>query len=131
MISKEEAVQKLKKMGMNVVTDHSMITILLPSDVSFQTGLKDVKSQLKKIEYEASFCVKYGKVEDELLENEEEKLDHQKEEQLIKADSDDANGEEDFDEEDSQEMLDELDHIDDLLSLDDDGQFTLGHFGID
>ena len=41
MISKVEAIQKLKKMGVMVADDHSIVTILIPEGISFETGLKD------------------------------------------------------------------------------------------
>ena len=58
MISKVEAIQKLKKMGVVVADDHSIVTILIPEGASFETGLKDTKKKLAEIDYEASFCVK-------------------------------------------------------------------------
>lgn len=123
MISKEEAVQKLKKLGMDAVNDHAMITILLPEKVSFSTALKDVRNQLQKIGYEASFCVKYGKREEE-IENAGE------EEQKVQIVENESMDDEDFDEDDTAEMIEALDRMDDLLSLDDDGQFTLDGFGL-
>ena len=58
MISKVEAVTRLKKMGVMVADDHSIVTILIPNDISFAAGLKDVRQKLADIGYEASFCVK-------------------------------------------------------------------------
>ena len=61
MIAKAEVLQKLKKMGMIVADDASVVTVLLPKDISFETGLKDVRKKLEEIGYEASFCVKQSK----------------------------------------------------------------------
>lgn len=58
MISKVEALQKLKKMGVVVADDNSIVTVLIPEGISFETGLKDVRSKLAEIGYDASFCVK-------------------------------------------------------------------------
>ena len=61
MISKAEVLQKLKKMGMTVADDESIVTVLLPTEVAFETGLKDVKARLKELGYESSFCVKQSR----------------------------------------------------------------------
>ena len=61
MIAKAEVLQKLKKMGMTVADDESIVTILLPTEVAFETGLKDVKVRLKELGYESSFCVKQSR----------------------------------------------------------------------
>ena len=61
MIAKAEVLQKLKKMGMTVADDESIVTVLLPTEVAFETGLKDVKARLKELGYESSFCVKQSR----------------------------------------------------------------------
>lgn len=58
MISKMEAIQRLKKMGVMVADDNSIVTVLIPAGISFETGLKDIRQKLSEIGYEASFCVK-------------------------------------------------------------------------
>lgn len=58
MISKAEALQALKKMGVMVADDNSIVTVLIPEGISFETGIKDVRSKLAAIGYDASFCVK-------------------------------------------------------------------------
>lgn len=118
MISKVEAIQKLKKMGLQMAEDHSVVTVLLPKEVSFSVGLKDVKDKMKQIGYEASFCVKHGNAESKKIEKPD--LPDKEEEEL------DA-----FDEDDTPEMMENFDKLDSLLSLDDDGQFSLGSFGMD
>ena len=123
MISKEEAMQKLKKMGLQLANDNSMITVLLPREVSFETGLKDVKGKLKQIDYQSSFCVKYATgTENEQAEEE----DGGPAELSDETDPDSA-----FDEDNSPEEIDRTDKMDDFLSLDEDGQFSLGNFGLD
>lgn len=61
MISKAETLQKLRKMGMSVSDDQSIVTILLPTGIPFDKGVKDAKEKLKEIGYESSFCVKQSK----------------------------------------------------------------------
>lgn len=108
MISKLEAIQKLKKMGIMVADDNSIVTVLIPEGISFETGLKDVRSKLAEIGYDASFCVKQtgknapGKGSNEVLaeQNEEEVL--QPEEEIV-----------------SDEELSSY------MAVDDDGQFSL------
>jgi len=69
MIAKAEVLQKLKKMGMIVADDASIVTVLLPKDISFEAGLKDVRKKLADLGYDASFCVKQSK-EEQLSEEE-------------------------------------------------------------
>lgn len=115
MISKAEAIIRLKKMGVMVADDQSIVTILLPSDIPFSTGIKDIKEKLKAMEYEASFSVRHSK--DTLSEVGEEKEAEENQEP--------------FDEEEDIDALSEEDLNASLLSMDDDGQFTLGGFGLD
>lgn len=61
MISKVEALQRLKKMGVSVADDHSIVTVLLPAEVSFEAGLKDIRQKLTEIGYDSSFCVKQSR----------------------------------------------------------------------
>ena len=113
MISKAEALQKLKKTGMVVSDDQSIVTILLPTEVPFEKGLKEVKEKLKEIGYESSFCVKQSKdsvpqkVADKEAEtdNSMEATEELSKEELSSYMAVDSEGE---------------------FSLDDDGQFSLG-----
>lgn len=116
MISKAEVLQRLKKMGMIVADDQSIVTVLLPKEVAFETGLKDVRQKLKDLGYESSFCVKQSK--DGVLQE---------------ATGKDAGAKIDEDMETAQEELsaEEISSYmavdsDGQFSLDDDGQFTLG-----
>ena len=117
MISKGEAITRLKKMGMMVADDQSIVTILLPLNVSLSVGIKDIKEKLKEMDYNASFSIRHSK---DCLSNEtalvQEKVLEEKEP---------------FDKEDDLETLSEEDIKGSLLSMDDDGQFTLGNFGIE
>lgn len=109
MIAKAEVLQKLKKMGMIVADDASVVTVLLPKDISFETGLKDVRKKLAEIGYEASFCVKQSKdavPREEAVMHEEPADEEQLTEEEIK----------------SYMAVDS----DEQFSLDDDGQFSLG-----
>ena len=45
MISKGEAITRLKKMGVMVADDQSIVTILLPSDIPLSVGIKDIKAK--------------------------------------------------------------------------------------
>jgi len=58
MITKEEAKNKLKKAGYNVVDDNSVLTILISEKASVKNTVKSVKELLLKIDYQASFGVK-------------------------------------------------------------------------
>ena len=132
MISKVEAIQKLKKMGLQVADDNSVVTILLPKEVSFSVGLKDVKEKLKQIEYGASFCVKHANADNKKIEK---TVDEEFETEMDVAEADLSKKGEDemdaFDEDDTPEMMENFDNLDSLLSLDDDGQFSLSSFGMD
>ena len=61
MISKEEAGQKLKKMGFEVMEDGSVITVLVPNSVQLKSAIKDVKEKLLEMDYTASFGIKQYK----------------------------------------------------------------------
>lgn len=95
MVSKGEALQRLKKMGVMVADDQSIVTVLLPANIPLQTGIKDIKEKLKAIGYDASFCIRHGT-----------------------ADT-------------VEEAVSEENINDELLSMDDDGQFTFEGFGMD
>lgn len=118
MISKGEAITRLKKMGVVVADDQSIVTILLPPDIPLSKGIKDIKEKLKAMEYEASFSIRQSR-------------DCQNEEAEDSLDDEVLEEKEPFDEEDDMEALSEEDLKGSLLSMDDDGQFTLGGFGLD
>ena len=114
MISKAETLQRLKKMGMIVADDQSIVTVLLPKEVSFEKGLKDVRQKLTELGYESSFCVKQSKDTVQQTEADLEKNVDVKE-----------NGEL---EELTQEEISSYMAVDSEgeFALDDDGQFSLG-----
>ena len=116
MISKAETLQRLKKMGMIVADDQSIVTVLLPNEVAFENGLKDVRQKLKELGYDSSFCVKQSK--DSLMQTAIDK------EKITEADR----GKEEVQEEVSAEEISSYMAVDSdgQFSLDDDGQFTLG-----
>jgi len=116
MISKVEALQRLKKKGVMVADDHSIVTILIPADISFETGLKDARQKLSEIGYESSFCVKQSSVKTLASGG---KTD---------SEEDTAASFENAAEEGTDEELQSFMAVDDeeRYSLDDDGQFSLG-----
>ena len=118
MISKAEAIGRLKKMGVTVADDQSIVTILLPSDIPFQTGIKDIKEKLKAMDYDASFSIR------RIRTNEEEK---QNEKKYVLEEQETEPG---VDEEPEVNVTEE-ELQGSLLSMDDDGQFSLGGFGLD
>lgn len=115
MISKGEAITRLKKMGVMVADDQSIVTILLPSDIPLSVGIKDIKEKLKGMDYNASFSIRQSRDCQSEMAEQDAVLDE----------------EEPFDEEDDIEALSDEDLKGSLLSMDDDGQFTLGGFGLD
>lgn len=77
MITKEEAKNKLKKAGYNVVDDNSVLTILVSENTSIKNTVKAVKELFLKIDYQASFGIKQhsGAIEEthsEMNEQDEE-----------------------------------------------------------
>ena len=117
MISKAEAIIRLKKMGVMVADDQSIVTILLPKGISLTAGIKDIKEKMKSIDYSASFCIKQ---KSELATGEASTDTYEpqaKEEAEYEADN--------------HEEVTEEELKGSLLSMDDDGQFTLGGFGMD
>lgn len=117
MISKGEAIQRLKKMGVVVADNQSIVTILLPAGVSLSAGIKDIKEKLKNMDYDASFCIRQSNAAFH-GENAEVMTDRDEvSEQEISAGA--------------EETVTEEDLSSSLLSMDDDGQFSLGGFGLD
>lgn len=120
MIAKTEVLQKLRKMGMVVVDDASIVTVLLPKEVSFETGLKDVRKKLAELGYEASFCVKQSKDTIAYKERtDKDTIDEETEDVSEAIKEEDRLSEEEIS---SYMAVDSDGHF----SLDDDGQFTLG-----
>lgn len=122
MIAKAEVLQKLKKMGMVVADDASIVTVLLPKEISFETGLKDVRKKLAELGYEASFCVKQSK--EGVMPQGNSDMVNETEAKTEDFLDDDMTKEEQLTEEDLNSYL--VTDPDDRFSLDDDGQFTLG-----
>lgn len=116
MISKADTLQRLKKMGMMVSDDQSIVTVLLPKEVSFETGLKDVRQKLSDLGYESSFCVKQSK--DGVLQSSADK------EEMTQKDGAYEKPEEELSAEEISSYM--AVDSDGQFSLDDDGQFTLG-----
>ena len=114
MISKAETLQCLKKMGMMVADDQSIVTVLLPKEVTFEVGVKDVRQKLRELGYESSFCVKQSK--DAVMQSNNEYVEREKDASVTKEEK---LGEEEVN---SYIALD----ADGEFSLDADGQFTLG-----
>lgn len=120
MIAKTEVLQRLRKMGMAVADDASIVTVLLPKEVSFETGLKDVRKKLSELGYEASFCVKQSKDAIAYKESTDKgTIDEETEETSEEIQEEDKLSEEEI----SSYMAVDSDG---QFSLDDDGQFTLG-----
>lgn len=130
MISKGEAIARLKKMGVSVADDQSIVTILLPENVSFLAGIKDIKEKMKSMDYNASFCVRQKK---DLKIGEETDLHSVTEEAGMEVDGEVQSETENMEEKDEilQEEVTDDELKGSLLSMDEDGQFTLGGFGMD
>lgn len=60
-MTKEEAKQKLRKHGYNVIDDNSVVTVVISPDASLKTALKDVKDKLSMWGYNASFGIRQQK----------------------------------------------------------------------
>lgn len=121
MISKGEAILRLKKMGVTVADDQSIVTILLPKEVSLSAGIKDIKEKMKAMDYDASFCIKQKS--DMTPESDRQQYAAETEVRVISDEIEKT--------EIVQEEITEEDLKGSLLSMDDDGQFTLGGFGMD
>lgn len=115
MISKGEAIMRLKKMGIAVADDQSIVTIILPPDISLAAGIRDIKDKLKSMEYTASFCIRQNRDREGISSGQEEETDQEKDT---------------FDNEDDVDALTEEDLRGSFLSMDEDGQFTLEGLGI-
>lgn len=134
MISKGEAIVRLRKMGVLVAEDQSIVTILLPKEISLKAGIKDIKEKLKSMDYEASFCIRQKKdisakdaasKESENLAESDKNLDTADfQEEVIEEVTEGAI-------EETIEEITEEELRGSLLSMDDDGQFTLEGLGMD
>ena len=121
MISKGEAILRLKKMGVAVADDQSIVTILLPKEVSLSAGIKNIKEKMKAMDYDASFCIRQKKdmgIENGKQEYPPENGIQESVEEIEETES-------------VLEVITEEDLKGSLLSMDDDGQFTLGGLGMD
>ena len=137
MISKGEAIVRLKKMGVLVAEDQSIVTILLPKEVSLKAGIKDIKEKLKSMDYEASFCIRQKKdlsVKDAPIDENENQTEAEE-----SLDTTDLRGEliEEIAERTIERTIERTEELTEeelrgsLLSMDEDGQFTLDGFGMD
>ena len=57
MISKVEAIKKLKNAGYQVGDNHSVVTIMVPHNKMKKTTIGEIKEVLQKMDYDASFSV--------------------------------------------------------------------------
>ncbi|MGN0155916.1 MAG: hypothetical protein ACI39N_01600 [Lachnospiraceae bacterium] len=72
MISKEEAILKLKKMGIQMAEDNSVVTVLVSTKQPMKEAVRETKERLQAIGYEGSFAVKQVKATPEDFYTEEE-----------------------------------------------------------
>ena len=108
MISKDEARQKLKKMGFEVMEEGSVITVLVSNSVQLKSVIKDVKEKLLAMDYTGSFGIRQYKGESNIKSTlQEEVIDD-----AVKLNVD----------KDEQEMMD--------LLNEESVQFSLEDFGI-
>ena len=49
MITKDEAISKLKRAGYQIAEDNSMVTVLIPASVSIKGTIKEVKDGSKPV----------------------------------------------------------------------------------
>lgn len=109
VITKDEAISKLKRAGYQIAEDNSMVTVLIPASVSIKGTIKEVKSKLGELGYEASFCIRQYKDGSKPVTDRQEELED--------------------DEENNNEIVEEED-TEELLPMEGSGQFSLGDFGI-
>ena len=76
-MTKEEAKQKLKKSGYNVIDDNSVVTVVIAPEMSIKNAIKDVKAKLNMWGYESSFGIKQlkGATEFETAEETQDETD--------------------------------------------------------
>lgn len=66
-MTKEEAKQKLRKSGYNVIEDNSVVTVLISPDSNMKNVIRDIKEKLYSWGYDASFGVKQHKGAEEVV----------------------------------------------------------------
>ncbi len=89
-MTKEEAKNKLRKAGYQVVDDNSVVTVLLPKDMPFKATLNEIRKKLSDAGYKASFSVRQLKDgEQAVKENAEDdtNLPADIDEEVMEADS--------------------------------------------
>lgn len=129
MISKDEAISKLKKAGYQILDDNSMVTVLIPKTTSLKSAVKELKLKLKEIDYDASFCVKHHKASSngktsESINTDSTTLDENEDDNV----TGDSGGESLTDHE--YEFANTEDEPLNFTPQEDNGQFSLGDFGI-
>ena len=157
-MTKEEAKQKLRKSGYNVVEDNSVVTVFISPETNMKNAIRDIKEKLYAWGYNASFGVKQHKgaedmateeareeiLEDEMIEEEAEvEVQAEAEAEAVvaapakdtleapaKVEATKAPAEESSDStDDDDEWFDEEDS--DMLLTEESIQFSLEDFGLD
>jgi len=155
-MTKEEAKQKLRKSGYNVVEDNSVVTVFISPETNMKNAIRDIKEKLYAWGYNASFGVKQHKgaedmateeareeiLEDEMIEAEVEAEAEAEAEAVVaapaketleapaKVEATKAPAEESSDSTvDDDEWFDEEDS--DMLLTEESIQFSLEDFGLD
>ena len=155
-MTKEEAKQKLRKSGYNVVDDNSVVTVVISADSSMKNAIKDIKDKLNSWGFNSSFGIRQHKgviegaemdetdealdmeLDDENEEIAEEEIENQKKTDAILTndaevtDTTSANKSatvESDDSDDDDEYYDEEDS--DMLLTEESIQFSLEDFGLD
>lgn len=158
-MTKEEAKQKLRKAGYQVVDDNSVVTVLVPDGLSLKAAIKDVKGKLIGWGYESSFGLRHhsGEIAQDIDETEDiteedmpenqgddndtstdidvkEEAIHTSDEADAKTETSELSNEEDYlDEDENSEEFDDvkIDEDDmDMLLNEDSIQFSLEDFGL-
>ena len=89
MISKVEAIKKLKNAGYRVGDSHSVVTIMIPQNKYKKTTIGEIKEFLQKIDYIASFSVvSYVDEENSFLDEEDEEKNVTEVKSLLEEDED-------------------------------------------
>lgn len=155
-MTKEEAKQKLRKSGYNVVDDNSVVTVVISADSSMKNAIKDIKDKLNSWGFNSSFGIRQHKgviegaemdetdealdmeLDDENEEIAEEEIENQKKTDAILTNdvevtdttsADKSATVESDDSEDDDEYYDEEDS--DMLLTEESIQFSLEDFGLD
>lgn len=155
-MTKEEAKQKLRKSGYNVVDDNSVVTVVISADSSMKNAIKDIKDKLNSWGFNSSFGIRQHKgviegaemdetdealdveLDDENEEIAEEEIENQKKTDAILTNdaevtdttsADKSATVESDDSDDDDEYYDEEDS--DMLLTEESIQFSLEDFGLD